>query len=60
MVHLTIDDRPIEVEEGTTVIEAAQELGIDIPTLCYLKEVNVIASCRICLRDMITLLHLVP
>lgn len=48
MVHLTIDDRPIEVEEGTTVIEAAQELGIDIPTLCYLKEVNVIASCRIC------------
>ncbi len=41
MVHLTVDNQPIEVEVGTTVIEAAQALGIDIPTLCYLKEVNV-------------------
>ncbi len=52
MVHLTIDGRSIEVPEGTTVLEAAQDLGIDIPTLCYLKEVNVIASCRICLVEV--------
>jgi iron-only hydrogenase group A len=52
MVKLVIDNLPIEVEEGTTVLEAAQELGIDIPTLCYLKEVNVIASCRICLVEL--------
>lgn len=48
MVHLTIDNQPVDVKEGTTVIEAAHSMGIDIPTLCYLKEVNVIASCRIC------------
>ncbi len=52
MVKLTIDNQPIEVAEGTTVLEAAQELGIDIPTLCYMKEVNVIASCRICLVEL--------
>lgn len=52
MVHLKIDDQFTEVPEGTTVLEAAQNLGIDIPTLCYLKEVNVIASCRICLVDL--------
>ncbi len=52
MVSLTIDNQPLEVEEGTTALEAAQALGIDIPTLCYLKEVNVIASCRICLVEV--------
>ena len=35
MVHLLIDDRPIEVAEGTKVIQAAERLGIYIPRLCY-------------------------
>ena len=37
MVHLTIDNIPVEVEKGTTILEAARKVNIDIPTLCYLK-----------------------
>ena len=37
MINLTIDGRNIEVREGTTILQAAAKLNIDIPTLCYLK-----------------------
>ena len=37
-IHLTIDDQELEVAEGLTILEAARQNGIHIPTLCYLKE----------------------
>ena len=49
MINLTIDGRNIEVPEGTTILQAAAKLNIDIPTLCYLKEINEIGDCRMCL-----------
>jgi NADP-reducing hydrogenase subunit HndD len=49
MITLTIDQQQVTVEEGTSVLEAARQLGIDIPTLCYLKDLNAPAACRVCL-----------
>ena len=49
MITLTIDRQQVTVEEGTTVLEAARQLGIDIPTLCYLKDLNAPAACRVCI-----------
>lgn len=53
MLNLIIDNRPVEVEDGATILDAARQLNIRIPTLCYLdlhelKMVNKVASCRIC------------
>ncbi len=48
MVTLTIDNRQVSVPEETTIMEAAKELGINIPHLCYLKDINRIAACRVC------------
>lgn len=47
-VHLTINDTPVSVPEGTTILEAAASVGISIPSLCYLKELNEISACRVC------------
>lgn len=52
MINLTIDSRNIEVPEGTTILQAAAKLNIDIPTLCYLKEINEIGDCRMCLVEV--------
>ena len=52
MINLTIDGKNIEVPEGTTILQAATKLGIDIPTLCYLKEINEIGDCRMCLVEV--------
>ena len=46
-VTLTIDHKSITVPETTTILEAARMLNINIPTLCYLKDVNEIAACRL-------------
>ena len=51
LIKLTIDGVNVEVPEGTTVLEAARTIGIKIPTLCYLKGLNAIGSCRICMVD---------
>lgn len=48
MVNLTIDQQSIQVPEGTSILEAAASAGIHIPHLCYLKEINEIAACRVC------------
>ncbi len=50
-VNLTIDGVSVTVPANYTVIEAAREAGINIPTLCYLKGVNQIGACRICLVE---------
>ena len=52
MVSLTIDHTPVAVPEGTTVLEAARQAGISIPTLCYLKDVQAIGACRVCLVEV--------
>ena len=52
MVNLTIDGRNVEVSEGTTILQASAKLGIEIPTLCYLKEINEIGDCRMCLVEV--------
>ena len=48
MINLTIDNVKVSVPAGTTVLEAAKQAGINIPTLCYLKDVNAIGACRMC------------
>ena len=48
MVTLSINDRKIEVEEGTTVLEAARKLGVRIPTLCKVEDFAPAASCFLC------------
>lgn len=48
MVHATINQIPVQMPEGTTILEAARSVGIDIPTLCYMKEMLPMGACRIC------------
>ena len=52
MVKLTINGISVEVPEGSTILEAAQKVGIKIPTLCYLKDINAIGACRMCLCEV--------
>ena len=52
MVKLTINGIPCKVREGTTILEAARTVGIAIPTLCYLKDINEIGACRVCLVEV--------
>ena len=52
MINLTIDNIPVTVPEGTTVLEAARSAGIRIPTLCFLKDINEIGACRICVVEV--------
>ena len=52
MVNITIDNKQISVPEGTTIMEAAASAGIPIPKLCYLKDINEIAACRVCLVEL--------
>jgi len=47
-VTMKVDGQPIEVEEGSYVLEAARTLGIDVPTLCYYPHMTPYAACRIC------------
>lgn len=48
MVNLTIDGQTVQVLEGTTIMEAAKTAHIQIPHLCFLKDINEIAACRVC------------
>jgi NADH-quinone oxidoreductase subunit G/NADP-reducing hydrogenase subunit HndD len=51
-VKLTIDNIPVEVEAGTTILKAAEKAGIHIPTLCYLEGINEIGACRVCVVEV--------
>ena len=53
MVNLKINGQSISVPEGTTILEAALANGIDIPTLCYLKDASVTGSCRMCVVEIV-------
>ena len=52
MVNVMIDGVSVQVEAGSTVLQAAQKAGINIPTLCYLKDVNQLGACRVCLVEV--------
>ncbi len=52
MVKITINNTTFEVTEGTTILEAAASIGVHIPTLCYLKGINEIGACRVCVVEL--------
>ena len=52
MVNVTIDGKQLQVPEGTTIMRAAELAGIPVPSLCYLKDINEIAACRICVVEV--------
>ncbi len=52
MINLTIDDKRVFVPEGTTILDAALSVNIRIPTLCYLRNINDIGACRVCLVEI--------
>jgi len=52
MIHLTIDDHPIEVREGRTLLEACREHGIHVPTLCYHPALEPYGACRLCMVEV--------
>lgn len=52
MVTLTIDGRKVQVEKGTTILDAAKRIGIDIPTLCYHPDLEARAVCRVCVVEI--------
>ena len=51
MINLKINGMDVSVPAGTTILEAAREIGIEIPTLCFMKEMNEIGACRICVVE---------
>ena len=51
-VNLTIDNQKVTVPKGTTILEAAKNAGIDIPTLCFLKDINEVGDCRMCIVEV--------
>lgn len=51
-VKVTIDGIETTVKKGSTILEACREIGIKIPTLCYLKQYNAISSCRVCVVEV--------
>ena len=51
-VHLKINGIPAEVPAGSTILEAAKSVQIEIPSLCYLKDVNCIGACRVCVVEI--------
>lgn len=53
MISFTINDKELQVEEGTTILEAALDADIKIPTLCYHKELTPYGACRLCLVEIV-------
>ncbi|MGM9591026.1 MAG: 2Fe-2S iron-sulfur cluster-binding protein, partial [Faecousia sp.] len=60
MVNFKIDGRELSVPKGTTILEAAEKAGIPIPHLCFLKDINEIAACRMCVVEVEGTNRLVP
>ena len=52
MINLTIDNQKVTVPKGTTILNAAKKAGIDIPTLCFLKDINEVGDCRMCIVEV--------
>ena len=52
MITLKIDDKEVKVKKGTTILQAARQAEIDIPTLCFLKDINEVGDCRMCIVEI--------
>ncbi len=52
LINLTIDGIDVKVKAGTTILDAAKQAGIDIPTLCFLKDINEVGDCRMCIVEV--------
>ncbi|RYD02795.1 hypothetical protein N752_23140 [Desulforamulus aquiferis] len=52
LVNIFINDEPVKVDKGTNVLEACRENGYEIPSLCYLKDLNTAGSCRVCVVEI--------
>ena len=52
LIKLTIDDKEVEVKKGTTILEAARQAEVYIPTLCFLKDINEVGDCRMCIVEI--------
>lgn len=52
MVNIKINNMPLSVPKGISILEAARMAGIEIPTLCYLKKINEIGACRFCMVEV--------
>lgn len=52
MVNIKINNKSYSVPKGSTILEAARYAGVEIPTLCYLKDINEIGACRICMVEV--------
>ena len=52
LVNLKINGKEISVPQGTTILDAAKSAGIKIPTLCYLRDINAIGACRVCVCEV--------
>lgn len=52
LVTLTIDGEVVKAKKGTTILQAAKQAGIDIPTLCFLKDINEVGDCRMCIVEV--------
>lgn len=51
-VNLTIDGIEVKAKKGMTILEAAKQAEIDIPTLCFLKDINEVGDCRMCIVEV--------
>lgn len=52
MINVNIDGTDVTVKSGTTILAAARSVGIDIPTLCFLKDINEVGDCRMCIVEV--------
>ena len=58
MIHLTINDTPVTVPKGTTILHAARQVGVRIPTLCYVERLQAIGACRVCVVEIEGMINL--
>ena len=59
MVNVTINGIPVSVPEGSTILDATRAAGCPVPTLCFLKDINEIAACRVCVVELEGADHLI-
>ena len=52
MIELTLDGKMMQVEPGTTILEAAREAGVEIPTLCHHDGLTTEGNCRLCMVEI--------
>ncbi|MFA5443633.1 MAG: NADH-dependent [FeFe] hydrogenase, group A6 [Bacteroidales bacterium] len=59
-IKITVNGQPVEVEKGTSILDAANQIGVIIPTLCYHKDLCVAGNCRVCIVEVVGQKRLAP